>query len=317
MNATKCSKASASCIISGHFWSITNPRGWVMERNNHEDFQTSPRLLPTRGPPRWNEGGADHSSESSLRPCPLPSLASQMKGGTLYAALVAVCLLAGGAQARCDVSSLQRDVVPRRARHACTEHLFLSPARQPRPSTLLSTDTRVLSRFSSMRSTSCMSLAVGRAKYQVLRKSPPAPRAHGSTCTCMTADVPHRLDCNAVVVQVQSDFGCTSYDSDSASFDIRYHSVNRDDVAVQFGWCATEDYSDCTFSNHCSSSTNLNQHCSYSSSNYKYKRNNPYIRLVCENFAQDCQIELTSASIAENHRRLGVLGLTSPARAAR
>ena len=104
-------------------------------------------------------------------------------------------LLVGGrcAELQCkQLASMQsRDVVPRRARHACTEHLFLSPARQPRPSTLLSTDTSMLSRFSSMRSTSCMSLAVGRAKYQVQRKSPPAPR-HGSTCTFMTSDVPHR-----------------------------------------------------------------------------------------------------------------------------
>ena len=116
------------------------------------------------------------------------------------------------------------------------------------------------------------------------------------------------MDCNAVVVQTQSTFKCSDHSFGSGSFDIRYHSVNRDDIAVQFGWCSDTDYSDCTFSNHCTSSTNLNQHCSYSSSNYKYKNNNPYIRLVCENFAQDCQVELTSASMSSSsdHRRLEV-----------
>ena len=67
-----------------------------------------------------------------------------------------------------------------------------------------------------------------------------------------------------------------------------------------------ESLSECRHDNHCSSETNLNQHCSESLSNDQYKKNHPYIMLVCGNAIQDCQIELTSASISTAHRRLGV-----------
>ena len=146
-----------------------------MERNNHG--------LPTRRPRRPAELSCPLSTTI---PCK-PDEGRDTVRGTRCG------LLVGGRCAgkmRCEQLAARRRPTPRPAR-LHVEHLFLSPARQPRPSTLLSTDTSMLSRFSSMRSTSCMSLAVGLAKFQVPRKSPPAPR-HGSTCTFMTSDVPHR-----------------------------------------------------------------------------------------------------------------------------
>lgn len=72
--------------------------------------------------------------------------------------------------------------------------------------------------------------------------------------------------------QGSEQFTCSSaFSSDDATFDIRYNSVNRDDVAVQFGWCSSSSYDECQKFNHCSSSDNLKQHCSESISNDHYK----------------------------------------------
>lgn len=57
--------------------------------------------------------------------------------------------------------------------------------------------------------------------------------------------------------------------TDDATFTIAYNSVNRDDVAVQFGWCSTSSYSECQKGNYCSSSTNLKQTCTKSISNVR------------------------------------------------
>ena len=87
---------------------------------------------------------------------------------------------------------------------------------------------------------------------------------------------------------------CTS---DSADFDLAYHSVNQDTIQVQFGWCAYDTSNDCSWSYEGTSSTNLAQHFSDSYTNNKYKQNSPQIQLTCQNTFEDCQIELAGMTM--------------------
>lgn len=79
---------------------------------------------------------------------------------------------------------------------------------------------------------------------------------------------------------------------DNANLDLAYHSVNRDDIEVQFGWCSYDSSSDCVMNNVGTSHTSLAQHYTGSYTSYKYKQNAPQIRWVRLNVVQDCQVEI-------------------------